>query len=44
MNDRPLLSLYVGTNRFLWQPRVQGYIPSNLRSDDHTFDTVWLSG
>ena len=43
MNDRPLLSLYVGTNRFAWYPQVQGFIPDNLRSDAHTFDVVWQS-
>lgn len=43
MNDRPILSLYVPNAQFVWQPRLEGFLPANLRSLYHTSNVWWLN-
>lgn len=43
MDDRPILSLYVANAQFMWQPRLEGFLPANIRSLNHTSDSWWLN-
>jgi peptide/nickel transport system substrate-binding protein len=43
MDDRPLLSLYVANAQFMWQKKLEGFLPANIRSLHHTSDSWWFN-
>ena len=43
MDDRPLLSLYVANAQFMWQKKLEGFLPANMRSLYHTSDAWWFN-
>ncbi len=43
MDDRPILSLYVANAQFMWQKKLEGFLPANIRSLHHTSDAWWFS-
>ncbi|MGE0598207.1 MAG: ABC transporter substrate-binding protein [Dehalococcoidia bacterium] len=43
MDDRPILSLYVANSQFMWQKKLEGFLPANIRSAYHTSDDWWFN-
>jgi peptide/nickel transport system substrate-binding protein len=43
MDDRPILSLYVANAQFMWQKKLEGFLPANIRSIYHTSDSWWFN-